>query len=186
MDEFAELKREEEGFLKELISVAQVGRSLGVHLILATQKPEGTVDENIWSNSRFRICLRVQDSKDSMYMLHKADAAYLTQTGRAYLQVGNNEIYELFQSGWSGASYDENDDINRTHARMLDETGRAALVGNYAKRRTNETGQNFESKNRTQLDVTVKYLAQAAEQEGYRKPQQLWLPVYQKVLRWKI
>lgn len=177
VDEFAELKREEEGFLKELISVAQVGRSLGVHLILATQKPEGTVDENIWSNSRFRICLRVQDSKDSMYMLHKADAAYLTQTGRAYLQIGNNEIYELFQSGWSGASYDENDDINRTHARMLDETGRAALVGNYAKRRTNETGQNFEIKNRTQLDVTVKYLAQAAEREGYRKPQQLWLPV---------
>lgn len=108
----------------------------GVHLILATQKPEGTVDENIWSNSRFRICLRVQDSKDSMYMLHKSDAAYLTQTGRAYLQVGNNEIYELFQSGWSGAVYEENDGINGSRAQMLDETGKAALVGNYAKEET--------------------------------------------------
>ena len=177
VDEFAELKREEEGFLKELISVAQVGRSLGVHLILATQKPEGTVDENIWSNSRFRICLRVQDSKDSMYMLHKSDAAYLTQTGRAYLQVGNNEIYELFQSGWSGAAYEENDGINGSHVQMLDETGRPALVGNYAKRRNSEVQEYSEKKVRTQLNAAVRYLAQMAEKEGYRKPQQLWLPV---------
>lgn len=66
IDEFAELKREEPDFMKELISVAQVGRSLGVHLILSTQKPSGTVDDNIWSNSRFRLCLRVQDKQDSM------------------------------------------------------------------------------------------------------------------------
>ena len=54
--------------MKELISVAQVGRSLGVHLILATQRPSGTVDENIWANSKFRLCLRVQDRQDSMDM----------------------------------------------------------------------------------------------------------------------
>ena len=57
---------------------AQVGRSLGVHLILATQKPSGTVDDNIWSNAKFHICLRVQDRQDSLDMLHKPDAAYLT------------------------------------------------------------------------------------------------------------
>ncbi len=107
IDEFAELKREEPDFMKELISVAQVGRSLGVHLILATQKPSGTVDDNIWSNSKFRLCLRVQDRQDSNDMLHKPDAAYITQAGRCYLQVGNDEVYELFQSGFSGAPYDE-------------------------------------------------------------------------------
>lgn len=85
IDEFAELKREEPDFMRELISVAQVGRSLGVHLILATQKPSGTVDDNIWSNSKFRLCLRVQDQQDSKDMLHKPDAAYLTQPGRGYL-----------------------------------------------------------------------------------------------------
>ena len=106
IDEFAELKKEEPEFMRELISVAQVGRSLGVHLILATQKPSGTVDDNIWSNSKFRLCLRVQDRQDSNDMLHKPDAAYITQAGRCYLQVGNDEIYELFQSGWSGAVYD--------------------------------------------------------------------------------
>lgn len=65
IDEFAELKREEPDFMRELVSVAQVGRSLGLHLILATQKPGGTVDDNIWSNARFRLCLRVQDRQDS-------------------------------------------------------------------------------------------------------------------------
>ncbi|MDO5131589.1 MAG: type VII secretion protein EssC, partial [Eubacteriales bacterium] len=139
IDEFAELKREQSDFMKELISVAQVGRSLGVHLILATQKPAGTVDDNIWSNSKFRLCLRVQERQDSLDMLHKPDAAYLTQAGRCYLQVGNDELYELFQSGWSGAVYDETDaNAQRTLATMLTGTGKAALMGSYVKRRQKE------------------------------------------------
>lgn len=136
IDEFAELKREEPDFMRELISVAQVGRSLGVHLILATQKPSGTVDDNIWSNSKFRLCLRVQDRQDSMDMLHKADAAYITQAGRGYLQVGNDEIYELFQSGWSGAPYDEETgNEKQVIATMITNTGRTGIVGNYLKSR---------------------------------------------------
>lgn len=134
IDEFAELKREESEFMKELVSVAQVGRSLGVHLILATQKPAGTVDENIWSNSKFRLCLRVQDRQDSMDMLHRPEAAYLTQAGRGYLQVGNDELFELFQSGYSGAVYDEAlGDQKLVVAQMLDSTGKVDLVGNHAK-----------------------------------------------------
>lgn len=134
IDEFAELKREEPDFMRELISVAQVGRSLGVHLILATQKPSGTVDDNIWSNSKFKLCLRVQDRQDSMDMLHKPDAAYLTQAGRGYLQVGNDELYEQFQSGWSGAIYDgEGGSAKQVIAQLLTSTGRAGLVGNYTK-----------------------------------------------------
>ncbi len=136
IDEFAELKREEPDFMRELISVAQVGRSLGVHLILATQKPSGTVDDNIWSNSKFRLCLRVQDRQDSMDMLHKPDAAFLTQAGRGYLQVGNDEIYEQFQSGWSGAVYDdETGSAKQVIAKLLTSTGRAGLVGNHMKSR---------------------------------------------------
>ncbi|MCR4657069.1 MAG: FHA domain-containing protein [Lachnospiraceae bacterium] len=103
IDEFAELKKNEPEFMRELVSVAQVGRSLGVHLILATQKPQGTVDDSIWSNARFRICLRVQDKQDSQDMLHKPDAAFLKDAGRAYLQVGNDEIYEEFQSAYTMA-----------------------------------------------------------------------------------
>lgn len=134
IDEFAELKKEEPEFMRELISVAQVGRSLGVHLILATQKPNGTVDDNIWSNSKFRLCLRVQDRQDSNDMLHKPDAAYITQAGRCYLQVGNDEIYDLFQSGWSGAVYDNyTDSKNGEIATMITTTGKEALVGSHTK-----------------------------------------------------
>lgn len=139
IDEFAELKKEEPDFMRELISVAQVGRSLGVHLILATQKPSGTVDDNIWSNAKFRICLRVQDRQDSNDMLHKTDAAYITQAGRCYLQVGNDEVYELFQSGWSGAVYDEKNDAGKSDiATMITPTGKMAIIGSHTKMKRKE------------------------------------------------
>lgn len=136
IDEFAELKREEPDFMRELISVAQVGRSLGVHLILATQKPSGTVDDNIWSNSRFRLCLRVQDKQDSNDMLHKPDAAYITQAGRCYLQVGNDELYELFQSGYSGAVYDAESYTGESCvASLMSLTGKVEMTGNTLKQK---------------------------------------------------
>ncbi|NCC44481.1 MAG: type VII secretion protein EssC [Clostridia bacterium] len=139
IDEFAELKNEEPDFMKELISVAQVGRSLGVHLILATQKPNGVVDDNIRSNAKFRLCLRVQDRQDSTDMLHKPDAAYITQAGRGYLQVGNDELYELFQSGYSGAEYENYaDNGNAETAKMLSMTGKTALIGSRNKIRRKE------------------------------------------------
>ena len=103
VDEFAELKAEQPEFMKELISAARIGRSLGVHLILATQKPAGQVNEQIWSNSKFKLCLKVQTKEDSNEVLKSPLAAEIKEPGRAYLQVGNNEIFELFQSAYSGA-----------------------------------------------------------------------------------
>ncbi len=139
VDEFAELKREEPDFMRELVSVAQVGRSLGIHLVLATQRPAGTVDDNIWSNSKFRLCLRVQDKQDSMDILKKPDAAAITQAGRGFLQVGNDEIFELFQSGWSGAVYDEDLLNTKTElAIMLTRTGQSSVVGNKNKMKIKE------------------------------------------------
>ena len=83
-DEFAELKTQQPEFMEQLISTARIGRSLGVHLILATQKPSGVVDDQIWSNSKFRVCLKVQDKSDSMEMIKCADAAELKNVGRFY------------------------------------------------------------------------------------------------------
>ena len=104
VDEFAELKAEHPEFMKELISASRIGRSLGVHLILATQKPAGQVSEQIWSNSRFKLCLRVASREDSKEVLKSPLAAEIKQPGRAYLQVGAGERFELFQSAFSGAS----------------------------------------------------------------------------------
>lgn len=161
IDEFAELKREEPDFMKELVSVAQVGRSLGVHLILATQKPSGTVDDNIWSNSKFRLCLRVQDRQDSNDMLHKPDAAYITQAGRAYLQVGNDEVFELFQSGFSGAVYNEEEGQSKVDiAKLITLDGRVDMTGNYAKTTRKEKAQA------EWLTVLEGYMHRALEKEG--------------------
>ncbi len=111
-DEFAELKAQQPEFMEQLISAARIGRSLGVHLILATQKPSGVVDDQIWSNTRFRVCLKVQDKSDSMDMIKRPDAAEIAQTGRFYLQVGFNELFELGQSAWCGAAYQAKEDVN--------------------------------------------------------------------------
>ena len=104
-DEFAELKAQQPDFMDDLISTARIGRSLGVHLILATQKPSGVVDAQIWSNSKFKICLKVQDKADSMEMIKCANAAELKEVGRFYLSVGYNEYFALGQAAWAGAPY---------------------------------------------------------------------------------
>ena len=70
-DEFAELKQLFPAVLDHLRQCARIGRSLGIHLLLATQKPFGVVDEQIWSNARFRLCLKVADRNDSMDMLKR-------------------------------------------------------------------------------------------------------------------
>lgn len=112
VDEFAELKAEYPDFMKELISAARIGRTLGVHLLLATQKPAGVVDAQIWSNSKFKLCLKVQTKEDSNEVLKSPLAAEIVEPGRAYFQVGNNEIFELIQSAYSGADVPEGNSEN--------------------------------------------------------------------------
>lgn len=65
IDEFAELKKARPDDMKNLISIARIGRSLGIHLILCTQKPSGIINEEILSNCAFRICLKVSSRSDS-------------------------------------------------------------------------------------------------------------------------
>lgn len=113
-DEFAELKNQQPEFMEQLISTARIGRSLGVHLILATQKPSGVVDPQIWSNTRFRVCMRVQDKSDSNEVIKCPDAAFLKQTGRFYFQVGYNEVFVLGQAAWAGARYIPSEKVNKT------------------------------------------------------------------------
>ena len=169
-DEFAELKKEQPEFIKELVSTARVGRSLGIHLILATQKPAGVVDDEIWSNSRFKLCLRVQDKQDSMGMLKRPEAAYLTQTGRAYLQIGNDEIFEMFQSGYSGADYDPKDAEQGTADSM-------SMIGIDGHALNVKHSKNTSKENKiSQLEASVEYISRVSEENGIKKTRPLWLP----------
>ena len=175
-DEFAELKVNQPDFIKELVSIARVGRSLGVHLILATQKPSGVVDDQIWSNSRFKLALKVADRGDSMEMLRTADAAEITQTGRAYLQVGNNEVYELFQTAWSGADYQPEKD----HLGIEDHT--IYLInelGQYEVLNQDLSGLDMAEEIKevpTELDVIVQEINHLHQEEGIVAVAQPWLP----------
>ena len=170
-DEFAELKSEQPEFMAKLISAARIGRSLGVHLILATQKPAGVVDDQIWSNSKFKLCLKVQTKEDSTEMLKTDIAADITQSGRSYLQVGNNEIFELFQSAWSGAKVSDEDDINYKdfEINFIDMIGRRQKLYSTKDNRKND---DF----KTELEIVVNYVNNYCLENNIPRVKALWLP----------
>lgn len=171
-DEFAELKTQQPEFMNQLISAARIGRSLGVHLILATQKPSGVVSDQIWSNSKFKICLKVQDNADSMEMIKRPDAAALVDVGRFYLQVGYNEYFELGQSAWCGANYEPEGSVKREAASItvIDKIGRTII----------QTDDNIKSErkksalDKKQLDAVTDYISAIAEEENISS-RALWL-----------
>lgn len=106
IDEFAEMVKEMPEFKGHLDSIARLGRALGVHLLLATQRPSGVVSDQIRANMKFRICLRVETAEDSRELLRRSDAAFLPPNipGRAYIQVGNENV-ELMQVARAGGPY---------------------------------------------------------------------------------
>ena len=170
-DEFAELKKEQPEFMTQLISTARIGRSLGVHLILATQKPSGVVDPQIWSNTRFRVCLRVQDKSDSTEVIKRPDAAYLKQTGRFYFQVGFDEIFVIGQAAWCGGQYFPSETIRKeidSSINFIDNIGN--VIKNVETKKQVEVGPSQGE----ELINIVKYLDNIAKEENIKcKP--LWL-----------
>lgn len=181
VDEFAELKAEQPEFMKELISAARIGRSLGVHLILATQKPAGQVNEQIWSNSKFKLCLKVQTKEDSNEVIKSPLAAEITEPGRAYFQVGNNEIFELFQSAYSGCPDQMEDDGSRLkefELQFLDLTGKRKVI--YSQKTQHNKGAAT-----TQLEAIVKYVASFCEQNHIKKLASICLPPLKDCISYK-
>lgn len=163
-DEFAELKSQEPEFMNQLISAARIGRSLGIHLILATQKPAGVVNDQINSNSKFRVCFKVQTRADSDEMLRRSEAAEIKETGRFYLQVGYNEFFALGQSAWCGSPYEPQEEMKEVKddvVQFLDHTGQTMFQVKKKKKKT-------ESKH-SQLVAIVKYLTSVAEMETIPK-----------------
>lgn len=174
VDEFAELKAEQPDFMKELISTARIGRSLGVHLILATQKPSGQVDDQIWSNSRFRICLKVQNQEESNEVLKSPLAAEIKEPGRAYLQVGNNEFFELFQSAYSGSPEREvNGEVREFTINEMCDNGKIIPVFQQKSEKKDEV-------KRTQLDALVDYISRYCDNNKILRMSDICLPPLQQ------
>ena len=97
VDEFAALVDEQPDFVGGLVGIAQRGRSLGVHLILATQRPDGVVSADIRANTRLRICLGVTREQESRDVIDTPAAASISRRtpGRAYLRVGPGDLHEF-------------------------------------------------------------------------------------------
>lgn len=167
-DEFAELKSDQPEFMHELVSAARVGRSLGIHLILATQKPSSSVSDEIWANSRFHLCLRVQTRSDSMEMLKRPDAAYIKGSGRCFIQIGNDEMFEQVQTSYSGLDYNPNEPRAEEMPHLLNDIGQPLRVPKRSKVKGKESYN--------QMDAVLDRIDQVAKEHGMTQTKQMWLP----------
>jgi len=100
IDEFAELKTEHPDFINGLVRIARVGRSLGVHLVLATQRPSGVITPEMQSNINLRVALRVTDRADSTDVLGSPEASLIgvSTPGRGFVRAGVGVAPAAFQT----------------------------------------------------------------------------------------
>ena len=103
VDEFAALAADVPTFVEGVVDVAQRGRSLGLHLVLATQRPAGVITANLKANTNLRVALRMADDADSTDVI---DAPLASQfdprmPGRGAVRTGPGRI-ALFQTGYAG------------------------------------------------------------------------------------
>ncbi|MBR5546618.1 MAG: type VII secretion protein EssC [Clostridia bacterium] len=178
VDEFAELKKEQPDFMRELVSAARVGRSLGMHLVLATQKPSNSVSDEIAANTRFRICLRVASKSDSSEMLKRPEAAYLKGMGRCYVQVGNDELFEQVQTSYSGAEYAPDALRPEEQPRILNESGQPIKLKKKKVAKDSEMVQKV-----SELDKVLEYLNQTCDRYHFPKARNMWLDELAQTLR---
>jgi DNA segregation ATPase FtsK/SpoIIIE, S-DNA-T family len=106
VDEFKSMVKELPEFVDSLVGVAMRGRALGVHLLLATQRPSDAVNAVIKSNTRIRIALQVEDEQDSRDVVEVPDAVSITRRGRAYVRLRAGRVVPIQTALVSGTSGD--------------------------------------------------------------------------------
>ncbi len=120
VDEFAALKKEIPEFVDGLVDIAQRGRSLGLHLILATQRPTGVISENLRANTNLRVALRMADETDSSDVLGVPLAAGFDPDipGRAAARTGPGRLV-TFQAAYAGGWTTSEPPAPRLHVSTL-------------------------------------------------------------------
>ena len=174
IDEFAEFKAQFPEFMGIIDRTFAIGRTLGVFIVLLTQKPAGVVSDKMNANTRFRWCLKVANKGDSNDMLHHPDAAKITVPGRAYVQVGEDEIYEEIQSFWSGAPYNPNKKDKMT---VVPKISGLSLNGKRItyKNRNKTVGIDYEEKDEIkEINAVVDYLNSYVEENQIPKARKVW------------
>ncbi len=167
IDEFAAMAAELPGFVPSLVDIAQRGRSLGVHLLLATQRPAGVIGENIRANTNLRIALRVHDAADSRDVLDDQAAAAIPRggAGRGFVRLGPGELIPF-----QGALVSTSNGLGGTVPVAL----RPFCFG-WESAET-PTGQEGNDDPVTDLERLVDTIVGAAVQAGIRPPRSPWPP----------
>ncbi len=145
-------------------------------MILATQKPSGVVNDQIEANSTSKIALKMASVQDLNELLKTPDAAQIINPGRGYLKVGENEVYELFQSGYAGVSYDPDKIIEENvdeRIFMINDLGQSEVL--YDPGEEVIQGKDT-SELPTQLEAVIDKIDQIFQQSDYILPEKPWLP----------
>ncbi|PZR53731.1 cell division protein FtsK [Xylanimonas oleitrophica] len=165
VDEFAMLAKDFPDVLSSLVSVAAVGRTLGVHMILATQRPAGVVNDDILANTNLRVALRVQSRDDSVNVVGVPAAAGInrSQQGRAYVKLGQDEIVPV-QTALVTGHADERA-AGRVEVRETDRFGVLLTPSADSAPRASDTND---------LDLLIDAIRAANAAEGFAPPRRVW------------
>lgn len=174
VDEFAELKKQFPDFTKPLEHLYQVGRSLGMFVVLMTQSPAGVVTDQMRSNAEFRWCLRVKSDSDSRELLGTTDAGLLRVPGRAYVKAKEN--YELIQSFFGGNVY------RKDTKKRPEDNCHVYAVGLNGERLEGQAAVKRKESGPEEINVLVKRIRDYCKQNRIPNAKQLW----QKELKEKI
>ncbi len=182
IDEFAALASEVPEFVEGVIDVAQRGRSLGLHLIMATQRPAGVINDDLRANTNLRIALRMAGEADSADVIGVKDAAFFDAEtpGRGALKTSAARMLH-FQTGYLGGRASEEAVVSRLEVRSLGfAEGGAWDIPDGARRDTEACGE----KPRAARDIERLRdgLIAAAEQGGLAVPRKPWLDMLPALL----
>ena len=177
IDEFASLARDLPDFITGLVSIAQRGRSLGIHLILATQRPSGVVSADIRANTNLRIALRVTDQAESADVIDAPDAARIARStpGRGLVRLGHGSLVP-FQAGRVGGLRPGTATAARPWTTAVSWTG----LGRPGPRRP--AAQQTSAEEATDLNVLVGEIQKAAARLGIKGQRSPWLAPLPQVL----
>ena len=167
IDEFAGLAVQQPDFIRSLLGVAQRGRSLGVHLVLATQRPSGVISDDIRANTNLRIALRVQDPADSTDVVGDAAAAYLPRStpGRAVMRLGSDELIDFQAATCTGRRRHRAPSVALT-VRTFDSLSARGGIADVVADASGDASD---------LDLIVDAIRNAARSAGIAMPYRPWL-----------
>jgi DNA segregation ATPase FtsK/SpoIIIE, S-DNA-T family len=178
VDEFATLVEELPDFVTGVVGIGMRGRSLGVHVVLATQRPGGVVNADMRANLNLRISLRVTSESDSVDVIDAADAARITarHPGRAYLRTGHSELtaFQAARVGWPRPAEGVRAGMSRTGRPLLVRSRLLGRLGN-AERPTG-IAPEVDADGCTDLSALVAASREAARAAGFTAPERPWLP----------